>query len=143
VIDENGYLRILGRLKDLIIRGGENVYPAEIEKFLFTHPAIEDVQIVGVPDERMGEEICAWVRLRKGQSLSADELRAYCKGKIAHYKIPKYVLFKSHGEFPVTVTGKVQKFKMREISTRELLLENVKPHWQNSKNASSKQEEKK
>jgi fatty-acyl-CoA synthase len=121
VMDEAGYLNIVGRIKDMIIRGGENVYPREIEEFLYGHPAIEDVQVIGVPDARLGEEICAWVKLRPGQQLTEEELRAYCTGKIAHFKIPQYLRICS--EFPMTVTGKVQKFKMRETSITELGLE--------------------
>jgi fatty-acyl-CoA synthase len=120
-MDEAGYLNIVGRSKDMIIRGGENVYPREVEEFLYGHPAIEDVQVVGVPDAKYGEELCAWVQLRREQELTADELKAYCAGKIAHFKIPRYVRFTD--EFPMTVTGKVQKFKMREVSTAELGLE--------------------
>jgi fatty-acyl-CoA synthase len=116
-----GYVNIVGRSKDMIIRGGENVYPREVEEFLYTHPAIEDVQVIGVPDARYGEELCAWVRLRRGQELTEDELKAYCAGKIARYKVPRYVRFTE--DFPITVTGKVQKFKMREVSTAELGLE--------------------
>ena len=118
VMDEAGYLNIVGRIKDMIIRGGENVYPREIEEFLYGHPAIEDVQVVGVPDARLGEEICAWVKLRPGQQLTEEELRAFCTGKIAHFKVPRYL--RITGEFPMTVTGKVQKFKMREASISEL-----------------------
>jgi fatty-acyl-CoA synthase len=121
VMDEAGYLNIVGRIKDMIIRGGENVYPREIEEFLYSHPAIEDVQVIGVPDLRYGEEICAWVKLRPGQALTEDELREYCRGQIAHYKIPRYL--RITGDFPMTVTGKVQKFKMRETSITELGLE--------------------
>jgi fatty-acyl-CoA synthase len=121
VMDEAGYLNIVGRIKDMIIRGGENVYPREIEEFLYSHPAIEDVQVIGVPDARFGEEICAWVKLRPGQQLTEEELRAFCTGKIAHFKIPRYL--RITGEFPLTVTGKVQKFKMREVSISELGLE--------------------
>jgi fatty-acyl-CoA synthase len=118
VMDEAGYLNIVGRIKDLVIRGGENVYPREVEEFLYAHPAIEDVQVVGVPDAKYGEELCAWVRLRPGSELTGEEVRAYCTGKIAHYKVPRYVRFTQ--EFPMTVTGKVQKFKMREASIAEL-----------------------
>ena len=121
VMDPAGYLNIVGRIKDMVIRGGENVYPREVEEFLYAHPLIEDVQVVGVPDERYGEELCAWVRLRPGSELTGEEIRAYCTGKIAHYKIPRYVRFT--GEFPLTITGKVQKFKMRETSINELGLE--------------------
>ena len=121
VMDEAGYLNIVGRIKDMVIRGGENIYPREVEEFLYAHPAIEDVQVVGVPDVKYGEELCAWIRLRPGQELDADQVRAYCRGKIAHYKIPRYVRFTP--DFPMTVTGKVQKFKMRETSITELGLE--------------------
>src|SRR5262249_27379649 len=113
-----GYLNIAGRIKDMVIRGGENVYPREIEEFLYTHPAIEDVQVIGVPDARFGEELCAWVRLHPGAELSLEEMREFCTGKIAHYKIPRYLRITD--EFPMTVTGKVQKFKMREVSVTEL-----------------------
>jgi fatty-acyl-CoA synthase len=121
VIDTAGYLNIVGRIKDMVIRGGENVYPREVEEFLYTHPEIEDVQVVGVPDEKYGEELCAWVRLRPGSGLAEEDVRAFCVGKIAHYKVPRYVRFTQ--EFPMTVTGKVQKFKMRETSVAELGLE--------------------
>jgi fatty-acyl-CoA synthase len=117
-MDENGYVRIVGRIKDMVIRGGENVYPREIEEFLYTHPQIADVQVIGVPDERYGEELMAWVILRPGASVTEDEVRAFCKGQIAHYKVPRYVKFVD--AFPMTVTGKVQKFKMRELATEEL-----------------------
>ncbi len=123
VMDEAGYLNIVGRIKDMIIRGGENVYPREIEEFLYGHPAIEDVQVIGVPDLRNGEEICAWVKLRPGAALTEDELREYCQGQIAHYKIPRYLRYTS--EFPMTVTGKIQKFRMRETSITELGLEDA------------------
>jgi fatty-acyl-CoA synthase len=109
----DGYYRITGRIKDMIIRGGENIYPREIEEFLHAHPAILDVQVVGLPDERFGEEVCTWVRLKPGTSLTAEELKAYCRDNIAHFKVPRYVVFVS--EFPTTVTGKVQKFKLREM----------------------------
>jgi len=124
VMRDDGYVNIVGRLKDMIIRGGENIYPREIEEFLYTHPKVSDVQVIGVPDLKYGEEVCAWVRLREGQPATADEIRDYCRGKIATYKIPRYVHFTD--EFPMTVTGKVQKFKMREISISELGLERVK-----------------
>jgi fatty-acyl-CoA synthase len=117
-MDEHGYVRIVGRIKDMVIRGGENVYPREIEEFLYTHPAIADVQVIGVPDERYGEELMAWVILRPDASLTEDEVKAYCKGQIAHFKIPRYVKFVD--SFPMTVTGKVQKFKMRDEATEEL-----------------------
>jgi fatty-acyl-CoA synthase len=120
-MDDEGYLNIVGRIKDMIIRGGENVYPREIEEFLYRHPAVEDVQVIGVPDEKFGEEIMAWVRLREGHAATAEDLRDYCRGQIAHYKIPRYVKFVDG--FPMTVTGKVQKFLMREESVKELGLE--------------------
>jgi fatty-acyl-CoA synthase len=123
VMDEEGYINIVGRIKDMIIRGGENVYPREIEEFLYTHPKVSDVQVIGVPDAKYGEEIMAWVRLREGEAASAEELREYCREKIAHYKIPRYVKFVD--AFPTTVTGKVQKFIMRQESIKELGLEAV------------------
>jgi fatty-acyl-CoA synthase len=115
---EDGYVNIVGRLKDMIIRGGENIYPREIEEFLHTHPKISDVQVIGVPDAKYGEEVCAWIRLREGQSSTPDEIRDYCRGQIATYKIPRYVRFIA--EFPMTVTGKIQKFRMREQMAEEL-----------------------
>ncbi|MGD8357295.1 MAG: AMP-binding protein, partial [Lysobacterales bacterium] len=118
VMDEDGYVSIVGRLKDMIIRGGENVYPREIEEFLFTHPKIQDAQVIGVPDPKYGEEVCAWVQLKDGESMSEDELKAYCSERIAYFKVPRYIRFVR--EFPMTVTGKVQKFKMREIMREEL-----------------------
>lgn len=118
-MDSDGYLNIVGRIKDMIIRGGENVYPREIEEFLFTHPAVADVQVIGVPDIRYGEEIMAWVKLKDdAESVTDEDLRAYCRGKIAHYKIPRYI--KMVSEFPMTVTGKVRKIEMREVSIDEL-----------------------
>jgi fatty-acyl-CoA synthase len=120
-MDEEGYLNIVGRIKDMIIRGGENVYPREIEEFLYGHPKVQDVQVIGVPDARYGEEVMAWVRLREGQEATAEEIRDYCRGKIAHYKIPRYVKFVDG--FPMTVTGKVQKFLMRQESVVELGLQ--------------------
>jgi fatty-acyl-CoA synthase len=123
VMDEAGYLNIVGRIKDMVIRGGENIYPREIEEFLYTHPAIADVQVIGVPDLKYGEELCAWVRLRPGTALTEEDLRAFCRGKIAHYKIPRYLRITE--DFPMTVTGKVQKFRMREVSVTELSLEDA------------------
>jgi fatty-acyl-CoA synthase len=120
-MDAGGYVRIVGRIKDMIIRGGENIYPREIEEFLYGHPGIADVQVIGVPDERYGEELMAWVVVRSGASLDAEAVREFCRGKIAHYKIPRYVKFVD--SFPMTVTGKVQKFRMREIAVEELGLE--------------------
>ncbi|HSO51947.1 MAG TPA: AMP-binding protein, partial [Actinomycetes bacterium] len=120
-LDADGYANIVGRIKDMVIRGGENIYPREVEEFLYQHPAVADVQVVGVPDARYGEELCAWVRLREGQEVTGDELRDWCRGRIASFKIPRYWRFVE--EFPMTVTGKVQKFKMRETSVAELGLE--------------------
>ncbi|MCW2745898.1 MAG: yngI [Mycobacterium sp.] len=118
VMDADGYLNIVGRMKDMVIRGGENVYPREIEEFLYTHPQVADVQVIGVPDQRYGEELCAWVRLKDGATTTEDEVRAYCREQLAHYKIPRYVLFVD--EFPMTITGKIQKFKMREVTVERL-----------------------
>ncbi|HOB67058.1 AMP-binding protein [Ottowia sp.] len=123
-MDEEGYVNIVGRSKDMVIRGGENVYPREIEEFLYRHPKIQDVQVVGVPDQRFGEELCAWIVVKPGQTLNEDEVRDFCKGKIAHYKVPKYLRFVT--EFPMTVTGKIQKFKIREQMQQELGLQEVK-----------------
>jgi fatty-acyl-CoA synthase len=117
-LDTEGYCNIVGRIKDMVIRGGENVYPREIEEFLYRHPKIQDVQVIGVPDDRYGEEICAWIRLRPGASASEEEIRAFCRDQIAHYKVPRYVKFVD--EFPMTVTGKIQKFIMRERMIAEL-----------------------
>jgi fatty-acyl-CoA synthase len=118
VMDDEGYVKIVGRIKDMIIRGGENVYPREIEEFLYTHEAVADVQVIGVPDERFGEEIMAWVIQREGMVVTEDELREYCRGKIAHFKIPRYIA--TCNEFPMTVTGKIQKFKLREQAIEQL-----------------------
>ena len=124
VMREDGYVNIVGRIKDLVIRGGENIYPREIEEFLYRHPDIVDAQVVGVPDARYGEELCAWVRLREGAgTLSAEDLRRFCEGQLAHYKIPRYVQVVE--EFPMTVTGKVRKVEMRERSIALLGLEEV------------------
>ncbi|MEC3614128.1 AMP-binding protein [Bacillus stercoris] len=112
VMDEDGYCRITGRLKDMLIRGGENIYPREIEEFLYRHPAVLDVQVVGVPDAKFGEEAAAWIKLKDGKSVSSDELKAYCKGKIARHKIPRYVIFTD--DYPMTASGKIQKYKLRE-----------------------------
>jgi fatty-acyl-CoA synthase len=117
-IDSGGYGNIVGRLKDMIIRGGENIYPREIEEFLFRHPAVEDVTVVGVPDEKFGEEACAWIRLKPGQTATEQDIRAYCSGQIAHYKIPRHIRFVE--AFPLTVTGKVQKFQIRAAMIDEL-----------------------
>jgi fatty-acyl-CoA synthase len=120
-MDEEGYVRVVGRIKDMVIRGGENIYPREIEEFLYTHPQVSDVQVIGVPDERYGEELMAWIVPRSGASVTEDEIKEFCRGQIAHYKVPRYVKFVD--EFPMTVTGKVQKFKMRETAIEELQLE--------------------
>ena len=111
-MDAEGYVNIVGRIKDMVIRGGENIYPREIEEFLYRHPKVQDVQVVGVPDVRYGEELCAWVITKPGQALTEDELREFCKGQIAHYKVPRYIRFVQ--AFPMTVTGKIQKFKIRD-----------------------------
>jgi fatty-acyl-CoA synthase len=116
IMDNDGYVMISGRVKDMVIRGGENIYPREIEEFLFTHPAIRDVSVVGVPDERYGEQLCAWIILRDDASVSEDDVKAYCQGKIAHFKVPNYVRFTD--AFPMTVTGKIQKYKLRELFIR-------------------------
>jgi fatty-acyl-CoA synthase len=117
-IDGEGYANIVGRIKDMVIRGGDNIYPREIEEFLFRHPKIEAVQIFGVPDPKFGEEICAWIKVRTGASLEAEEVRSFCEGQIAHYKIPRYIRFVT--DFPMTVTGKVQKYVMRDRMMQEL-----------------------
>jgi fatty-acyl-CoA synthase len=113
-MDMEGYVTIVGRSKDMIIRGGENVYPREVEEFLYGHPQIQDVQVIGVPDEKYGEEVMAWVILKPGQTTTADELTDYCRGKIAHYKVPRY--WRMTDQFPMTVSGKVQKYKLREMA---------------------------
>jgi fatty-acyl-CoA synthase len=120
-IDADGYANIVGRIKDMVIRGGENVYPREVEEFLYGHPAVSDVQVIGVPDPRYGEELCAWVRVKEGQSVTGQQLHDWCRGRIATFKIPRYWRFVD--AFPMTVTGKVQKFRMRETSIAELDLE--------------------
>jgi fatty-acyl-CoA synthase len=120
-VDDDGYVNIVGRIKDMILRGGENVFPREVEEFLYTVPGISDVQVIGVPDEKYGEELMAWVKLRPGASLTGEEIRRYCHGKIATYKIPRY--YKFVDGFPMTVTGKIQKFKMRETAVQELGLQ--------------------
>ena len=121
-MDDDGYINIVGRIKDMIIRGGENVYPKEIEEYLSSHPDISSVQVIGVPDKRFGEEVMAWVQLRSGASMKEDEIKAYCKGQIAHYKIPRYIKFTD--DFPMTVTGKIRKVEMRKQSISELGLKN-------------------
>ena len=117
-MDEEGYVNIVGRLKDMIIRGGENVYPREIEEFLYRHPKVQDVQVIGVPDPRFGEAVCAWIKLHAGESATDEEIRTFCQGQIAHYKIPRYIEFVP--EFPMTITGKIQKFVMREQTIEKL-----------------------
>ena len=117
-MDDDGYCAIVGRIKDLVIRGGENIYPREIEEYLYRHPAIVDVQVFGVPDKRFGEELCAWVKVRPGATLTEDEVKAFCQGQIAHYKVPRYIRFVE--EFPMTVTGKIQKYLMRATMSEEL-----------------------
>ena len=123
-MDAEGYVNIVGRLKDMVIRGGENVYPREIEEFLYRHPAVQDVQVVGVPDVKYGEELCAWIKLRDGASATPDEIREFCRGQIAHYKIPRHIRFVDG--FPMTITGKIQKFVMRQESIAELGLAEIK-----------------
>ena len=118
VMDDDGYINIVGRIKDMIIRGGENVYPREIEEYLYRHPDVVEVQVIGVPDTRYGEEIMAWVQLRDSATLDADDIKEFCRGQIAHYKVPRYVKFTD--EFPMTITGKIQKYLMRERSIDEL-----------------------
>jgi fatty-acyl-CoA synthase len=124
-MDDDGYVQIVGRIKDMIIRGGENVYPREIEEFLYGHPSIVDVQVIGVPDARYGEELMAWVRLRQGATITVEDVAEFCRGKIAHYKVPRYVHVTD--EFPMTVTGKVQKYKMREVAVELLGLARAEP----------------
>ncbi len=118
VMDEHGYVRIVGRNKDMIIRGGENIYPRELEEFFYTHPAVADAQVIGIPCSRYGEEIVAWIKLHPGHSATAEELQGWCKARIAHFKVPRHIRFVD--EYPMTVTGKVQKFRMREISVAEI-----------------------
>ncbi len=123
-IDEDGYCNIVGRIKDMVIRGGENIYPREIEEFLYKHPKIIDVQVFGVPDAKYGEQLCAWIRLHEGETLSHEDVVGFCEGQIAHYKIPHIVRFVD--AFPMTVTGKVQKFIMRKTMIEELGLSEAK-----------------
>jgi len=111
-LDQRGYCNIVGRIKDMVIRGGENIYPREIEEFLYGHPAVQEVQVFGIPDDKYGEEVCAWVQLREGADADEEALRAFCRGSIAHYKVPRHIRIVT--EFPMTVTGKVQKFVMRQ-----------------------------
>ncbi len=123
-MDAEGYVNIVGRIKDMVIRGGENIYPREIEEFLYRHPKVQDVQVVGLPDRKYGEELCAWIIVKPGQALSDEEVREFCKGQIAHYKVPRYIRFVK--EFPMTVTGKIQKFKIRDAMKDELGLQDEK-----------------
>ena len=123
-MDAEGYVNIVGRIKDMVIRGGENIYPREIEEFLYRHPAVSDVQVIGVPDSKYGEELCAWIILKGGQQATADDIRAFCQGKIAHYKVPRYIRFVE--SFPMTITGKIQKFVMRDLTKQELNLKEDK-----------------
>jgi fatty-acyl-CoA synthase len=118
VIDAEGYASIVGRLKDMVIRGGENIYPREVEEFLLQNPKFREVQVFGVPDKHYGEELCAWIVCREGQTATEEEVRAFCKDRISHYKIPKYIRFRA--ELPLTATGKAQKFKMRDDMIKEL-----------------------
>jgi fatty-acyl-CoA synthase len=120
-MDAEGYINIVGRSKDMVIRGGENIYPAEIEAFLYRHPKVQDVQVVGLPDKRYGEELCAWIVAKPDETISENEIREFCKGQIAHFKVPAYIRFVT--QFPMTVTGKVQKFKIRELMKEELRLD--------------------
>jgi fatty-acyl-CoA synthase len=123
-MDEYGYGNVVGRIKDMVIRGGENVYPREIEEYLYRHDKIQDVQVIGVPDPKFVEELCAWIVLREGETAGEDEIKEFCRGQIAHYKVPRYIKFVD--EFPMTVTGKVQKFVMRDQMIEELNLEVAK-----------------
>ncbi len=123
-MDDEGYVNIVGRIKDMVIRGGENLYPREIEEFLYRHPQVQDVQVVGVPDEKYGEELCAWIIAKPGSSPTEDDIRDFCKGQIAHYKVPRYIRFVQ--AFPMTVTGKIQKFKIRDVMKDELGLQESK-----------------
>ncbi|MGH7091151.1 MAG: AMP-binding enzyme, partial [Stellaceae bacterium] len=118
VMEPDGYVNITGRINDMVIRGGENIYPREVEDYLFRHPAVEAVQVIGVPDPVLGEELCAWIKLKPGAAAEVEGITAFCRGQIAHYKIPRLIRFVDG--FPMTVTGKVQKFVMRETMIREL-----------------------
>jgi fatty-acyl-CoA synthase len=120
-MDEEGYVNVTGRLKDIIIRGGENIYPREIEEFLYLHPKVMDVQVVGVPSLKYGEESAAYIKLRQGQEATEEEIKEFCQGKIARYKVPKYILFVE--EYPMTASGKIQKYILREMAVKELGLE--------------------
>jgi len=124
VMDGQGYVNIVGRVKDMVIRGGENIYPREVEEFFYSHPKIQEVQVIGVPDDRFGEELCAWIKLRDGETASVDDMRAFCQGQIAHYKIPRYIEFVD--SFPMTITGKIQKFVMRQQMKEKLGLSDAR-----------------
>ncbi|MBA5637655.1 AMP-binding protein [Duganella sp. LX20W] len=123
-MNEEGYVNIVGRIKDMVIRGGENIYPREIEEFLYRHPAVQDVQVVGVPDTKYGEELCAWIVVKPGQSLTEEGVRKFCEGQIAYHKVPRYIRFVE--EFPMTITGKIQKFKIRDLMKQELGVQEAK-----------------
>jgi fatty-acyl-CoA synthase len=123
IMRDDGYVNIIGRIKDMVIRGGENIYPREVEEFLYTHPKVAEVQVIGVPDPKYGEELCAWIRLKDQETTTIEEIHSYCRGQIASFKIPKYLRLTT--EFPMTVTGKIRKIEMREISIRELGLDSA------------------
>jgi fatty-acyl-CoA synthase len=125
VMDENGYCKITGRIKNMIIRGGENIYPREIEEFLYTHPKVADVQVYGVPDAKYGEQVMAAIKLKESVSTSSEEIQEFCRGSIANYKVPRYVKFVD--DFPMTASGKIQKFKLREMAIKELNLQGADP----------------
>ena len=121
--DENGYFHITGRIKEMIIRGGENIYPREIENFLYTIPKIQSVEVVGLPSPKYGEEVSAFIKIKSGETLTADEVKTFCRGNIARYKIPKYILFVE--EFPMTASGKIQKFRLRDLGLESLEKDNI------------------
>jgi fatty-acyl-CoA synthase len=123
VMREDGCIHITGRSRDVIIRGGENIYPREVEEFLYTHPKVGEVQVIGVPEQRLGEIVVAWVRMKPGETATEEEIREFCQGQIAYYKIPQYVRFVT--EFPITLSGKIQKYKMRELEIEERGLQSV------------------
>jgi fatty-acyl-CoA synthase len=117
IMDSEGYMQVVGRIKDMIIRGGENIYPREVEEFLYTHPAISEVQVFGIAHEKLGEEVCAWIQLVEGEKLTDEQVRDFCRDQITHFKIPRHIRFVD--EFPMTITGKIQKFVMRERMQEE------------------------
>ncbi|XP_030836365.1 medium-chain acyl-CoA ligase ACSF2, mitochondrial-like isoform X2 [Strongylocentrotus purpuratus] len=119
-MDEDGYCRIIGRFKELIIMGGRNIYPVEIEKYIYTHPKVEDVHVIGIPDDRLGEKVVACIRVKAGEKLTEEDIKEYCQGEISHYKIPKHIIFMEAEAFPMTVSGKVQKFKLQETISEQL-----------------------